>query len=208
MPYRIRTFGIAARASLITAVIILSPSVAPRAQSTPGARGARRVETDASPRAPRDLDRLVYKPPPRPRRVRPSFQEVAEDFKQLQLRNYSLSQAVGRGAQLDYTRIRAEAAEVKRRALRLKESLLLPETNGEREPEVGAEIASPEGLKSAAASLNAVVNSFVWNPVFQSPGVIDLEKSSKAGGDLEEIIRLSEQIRRRAEGFGKSASKK
>src|SRR5688572_9029084 len=206
MADRIRLFGSAA---LVTAAVLLSPPVAPRAQSAQTARGARRIETEAMPqRSLRDFERPLYKPPPRPRRIRPSYQEVAEDFKQLQLRNYNLFQAAGRGAPLDYARIRSEAAEVKRRALRLKESLLLPELNDELEPEAGAEISSPEGLKSAAASLNSVVNSFVWNPVFQSPGVIDLEKSSKAGRDLEEIIRLSEQIRRRAEGFGKTAAKK
>jgi hypothetical protein len=52
------------------------------------------------------------------------------------------------------------------------------------------------------------VNSFVWNPVFQRPGVIDLELSSKASHDLEQIIRLSERIRRGAADLGKGAGKK
>ena len=69
------------------------------------------------------------------------------------------------------------------------------------------EIVSSEELTSAAASLNALVNSFVWNPVFQRPGVIDLELSAKASRDLEGIIRLSEQIRRSAEGLGKVAGR-
>lgn len=210
MPDRTRTFGIAARASLVAAAaIILSPQFTPRAQAAQSARGARRIETETGQRVSlREFERPLYKPPPRPRRTRPSYQEVAEDFKQLQLSNYNLSQAAGRGEQLNYARIRAEAAEVKKRASRLKASLLLPETNNDRETDVGAEIASPEALTSTSASLNALVNSFVWNPVFQRPGVIDLELSSKASRDLEQIIRLSELIRRGAAGLGKGAGKK
>jgi hypothetical protein len=201
MTNRIRPFRIAARASLLAAVMFSSPA-ATRVQSAQGSRGVRRIETDTSPGPPRGLERLVYTPPPRPRRARPSYQEVAEDFKQLQLRNYSLSQTAGRGAPLDYGRIRTEAAEVKKRASRLMKNLLLPEPNEDPKAAEGVEIVSPEGLAAAAASLDALVNSFVWNPVFQRPGVVDLELSSKASRDLAAIIRLSEQIRRRAEGFG------
>jgi len=209
MPDRKRTFGIAARASLVTAAaIILSPQFAPRAQAAQSGRGARRIETETPQRSLREFERPLYKPPPRPRRLRPSYQEVAEDFKQLQLSNYNLSQAAGRGEQLNYDRIRAEAAEVKKRASRLKASLLLPETNDDHDSDVGAETASPEGLTSSSASLDALVNSFVWNPVFQRPGVIDLELSAKASRDLEQIIRLSERIRRGAADLCKGAGKK
>jgi hypothetical protein len=207
MTHHLRTFGIAARVSLITAVMYSSSPVAPRAQSSQSSRGARRIETDSSPGPPRGLERLVYTPPPSPRRARPSYQEVAEDFKQLQLRNYNLSQAASRGAPLDYARIRTEAAEVKKRASRLRKYLLLPQPNDDLKTDEGEGIVSPEGLTAAAASLDALVNSFVWNPVFQQPGVINLELSSKASRDLEAIIRLSEQIRRSAENFGKGASK-
>ena len=208
MPDHIRIFVTAARASLVIAAFILLPPFAPRVQATQNTRDARRIETEtAKPRALRDLEKLLYTPPPRPRRIRPSYKEVAEDFKQLQLRNYSLSQAAGVGAQFDYARIRVEAAEVKKRASRLKTSLLLPEPNRDQKVDGGEEIASTEGLTSAAASLNALVNSFVWNPVFQRPGVVDLELSSKASRDLEGIIRLSEQIRRSAEGLSKVARK-
>lgn len=206
MPDRIRMFGIAARASLVTAAIILSPPFASLARAAQGSREVKRIETDTRPpRSLRDLEKLLYSPPPRPRRIRPSYKEVAEDFKQLQLRNYNLSQAAGGGAQLDYARIRAEAAEVKKRASRLKTSLLLPEPNGDRKVVGGEEIASTQGLTSAAAFLNTLVNSFVWNPVFQRPGVVDLELSAKASRDLEGILRLSEQIRRSAEDLSKVA---
>jgi hypothetical protein len=215
MPDHTRLFMSAARVSLITiAAIILSSGGAPPAQSAQSTREARRGDADVRPRtsresgASRDPGRLVYQPPLRPRTQLPSYQEVAEEFRQLQLRNQSLSQATGRGASLDYALIRAEAAEVKKRASRLKAYLRLPELGKDRKFEEGGQITSPEGLMSAAASLNALVKSFVWNPVFQRPGVVDLELSSKASHDLEGIIRLSEQIRRRAEGLGNVAAKK
>ncbi|HEV2764845.1 MAG TPA: hypothetical protein VGV38_17825, partial [Pyrinomonadaceae bacterium] len=65
----------------------------------------------------------------------------------------------------------------------------------------------PEGLKPAVAALDALVNSFVWNPVFRQPDVVDLEQSSKAGRELAEIIALSERIRKCVEGLGETAAK-
>jgi hypothetical protein len=210
MPDHVRLLRNAARASLVAAAvtIMLSSPDATRAQSSQSARDARRIDMEMRQRSLRDLEKLLHKPDAKAPDKRPLYRDVAEDFKQLQLRNYNLSQAAGRGAPLDYALIRAEAAEVKKRAARLRLYLSLPQPDEDRKRDKGEEEATPEGLTSAAASLDALVNSFVWNPVFQRPDVIDLEQSSKASRELEEIIRLSDQIRRRAEGLGKVAAKK
>jgi hypothetical protein len=210
MPNHIRLFVIAARATFVTIVAItLSSWGAPPAQSAQSTREARRRDMDVRPRMPpRDMGSVWQQPTPRPRRQLPAYQDVAEEFRQLQLRNYRLSQAAGRGASLDYALIRAEAAEVKKRASRLKAYLLLPELGRDQKFDEGGQITSPAELMAAAASLNVLVKSFVWNPVFQRPGVVDMELSSKASHDLEGIIRLSDQIRRRAEGLGNVAAKK
>jgi hypothetical protein len=51
------------------------------------------------------------------------------------------------------------------------------------------------------------VKSFVWNPVFQQSGIIDVQNSAKARRDLEGILKLSEQIRKFADAVGKNSGK-
>jgi hypothetical protein len=122
--------------------------------------------------------------------------------------NYTLAGVADPKAPLDYARIRKESAEVRKRATRLKSYLSLPEVEESRKPDKAAEIQTPEALRSAVGKLDALVNSFAWNPVFQRPNVVDLEQSTKASRDLAGIIIISEQIRKSAEELGKSVAKK
>ena len=211
MPEHTRRLGLAARAALAALFAAALAPAAARAQSTQGAREARearRIDMEMRQRALRDLDRMVNKRRAKPPDLRPAHAEVAEEFKQLQIVNYSLAGVADPSAALDYARVRKESAEVRKRAARLKGYLSLPEVEGDEKREQAAEIETPEALRSAVGKLDALVNSFVWNPVFQRPGVVDLEQSSKASRDLAAILSLSERIRKGAEGLGKSLAKK
>jgi len=189
------------------AFIALSPAAA-RAQSTQAARDARRMEMEMRQRTLRDLDKMINKKRAKAPDARPVYNDVAEEFKQLQVVNYSLAGAADPKAPLDFARVRKESAEVRKRAARLKSYLSLPEVGDAQKQGKAAEIQTPEALRSAVKELDALVNSFAWNPVFQKPGVVDLEQSTKAGRDLAGIISLSEQIRKSAEELGKSLAKK
>lgn len=211
MPDHARRLGHAARAALAAVFAVALAPAAARAQSTQAARDARearRIDMEMRQRALRDLDRMVNKRPVKPPVPRPAHNEVAEEFKQLQIVNYSLAGVADPKAALDYARVRRESAEVRKRAARLKGYLSLPEVEADAKQEPDAEIETPEALRSAVGRLDALVNSFVWNPVFQRPGVVDLEQSSKAGRDLAAILSLSERIRKGAEGLGKSLARK
>jgi hypothetical protein len=151
-----------------------------------------------------DLDKLKREKPAREPDTRPDYNEVAEEFQQLQLVNYSLAGVADPKISLDYARIRKESGEVRKRATHLKGYLSLPAVEESQKPDKAAEIQTPEALRSAVGKLDALVNSFAWNPVFQKPDVVDLELSTKASRDLASIIILSEQIRRSAEELGKS----
>jgi hypothetical protein len=199
---RTRLPAVAALVSAALASILLSPA-APRAQSTQSARDARLNEMRMKQLAMRDLDRLKNAPQPKEHPARPTYHDVAEDFEQLQRENYTLAGEAAADAPLDYALIKKHASEVKKRASRLKVYLSLPKA--EDEADTDAEPLTPEGLRAAAASLDARVNSFAWNPVFRRPDVVDLEQSSKASRDLAAIIGLSERIRRRAEELEKDS---
>jgi len=191
----------------VAAILIPSWPAALHAQSPSTRRDDRRADMEERQRALHSLERIRSKSPRRRPDRRPSYQQVAEDFEQLQVRNYQLSVAAGPGPQLEYKRVREEAAEIKRLASRLRSALALPGEEKDQKQKRDDETLTPEGLRAAVVSLDALVKSFVWNPVFQKPDVVDLENSVKARRDLGEILRLSEQIRDAAEALVKGTRK-
>jgi hypothetical protein len=211
MPDHTRRLKLATCAALVVlAFVALSPAAA-RAQSSQAAqaaRDARRMEMEMRQRTLRDLDKMINKRPAKAPDARPAYGEVAEEFKQLQLVNYSLAGVADPKVELDYARVRKESAEVRKRAARLKSYLSLPEVEEPQKTDKAAEMQTPEALRSAIGKLDALVNSFAWNPVFQKPDVVDLEQSTKASRDLAGILSLSERIRKSAEELGKSVAKK
>ena len=207
MPEPTRRLGLAARAALALGLAALSQPAAPAqsSQSAQAARDARRADMLVRQRMLRDLEKMAGKQPSKAPDTRPAYGEVAEEFKQLQLVNYSLAGLSDPKADIDYARVRKESAEVRKRAARLKGYLSLPEAAGPQAPERAAELRTPEALREAVGRLDALVNSFAWNPIFQKPGVVDLEQSTKAGRDLAGIISLSEQIRRGADELARAS---
>jgi hypothetical protein len=208
MPDHTRRPKLATRAACAALVFFaLSPARAP-AQSSQAARDARRTDMLMRQRALQEVEKLKDRKPAKAPDTRPAYKDVAEEFKQLQLVNYSLAGVADPKVALDYARVKKESAEVRKRASRLKNYLSLPEAEADGKQAAAAEIQTPEALRAAVRQLDALVNSFAWNPVFQKPDVVDLEQSTKASRDLAGIISLSEQIRRSAEGLGKSLAKR
>ncbi|HEX7312480.1 MAG TPA: hypothetical protein VF297_00925 [Pyrinomonadaceae bacterium] len=199
----------ARRLKLATAAALAFVALSPaHAQTSSAARAAARAEAELRQRMLWDLEKLKRERPERAPDARPDYGEVAEEFKRLQLVNYSLAGAADPKTTLDYARVRKESAEVRKRAARLKSYLSLPEVEADVKREKVVEIQTPEALREAVGRLDALVNSFAWNPIFQKPDVVDLEQSTKASRDLAGIISLSEQIRKSADELGKSIAKK
>lgn len=198
--------GTCALAAAAFALMLCAPS-ALKAQAARADREARRNDMQMRQWALRDLERLKNDRPEGKRAARPAYADVAHDFEQLQLVNYSLANAAGDGKSLDFELIRKGASAVRERATRLKGYLSLPEVGAQKAQGAAAETETQEGLRSSVASLDALVKSFAWNPVFRQPNVVDLEQSSKASRDLAGIIALSEQIRKGAAELCKGARK-
>ena len=154
MPDHTRRLGLFAFAAL--ACVALPPAYA-RAQSTRAERVAARAEMEMRQRALWDLEKLKQERPTRSPVARPDYNAVAEEFKQLQLVNYSLAGVADPKVPLDFARVRRESGEVRKRAARLKGYLSLPEVEDAKKQERGAEILTPEALRADVVRLDGLV---------------------------------------------------
>ena len=198
-----RAAGVAASAFVL---ILLTPS-ALGAQTNAREREAKRQDMQMRQWALRNIDKLKNAPPEKQPDTRPAYDAVEQDFEQLQLVNHTLAGAAQDGAALDYDLIKKHSGEVRKRASRLKAYLLLPEVKAETAQLKSQETRTPDALRSAVASLDALVNAFALNPVFRESNVVDLEHSTKAARDLAGIISLSERINKSAAELSKTAKK-
>ena len=188
-------------------VILLAPSALNAQTQSSRAIEAKRQEALQRQWALRNLDKIKDAPPDVDPDTRPTYAAVAQDFEQLQLVNNSLSGAAQGGAALDYDVIKKHSGEVRKRASRLRSALALPEVKEQEAQLKVVEAHTPEAMKSAVASLDAMVNAFAWNPVFHQTNVVDLQHSTKAALDLAGIISLSERINRSASELSKIAKR-
>ena len=73
---------------------------------------------------------------------------------------------------------------------------------------VGAEVGEElEQLRAAIESLGPMIAEFAHNPVFKDANVIDAKLAAKVRSDLEAIIDLSGQVKKRSEQLHKAAQK-
>ncbi|HEX3557651.1 MAG TPA: hypothetical protein VHU19_00495 [Pyrinomonadaceae bacterium] len=134
-----------------------------------------------------------------------AIEQTKQDFKRIQvIRNDMVDNLVARKP-LDYKVISEQAAEVNKRASRLKTFLMPPAPDEKKKDEVKQVEYDEEALKGALVRLCNTIYSFTGNPMFKDPGTVDAQKATKAGGDLLNLIELSDNIKRSADRLGKSS---
>ena len=132
--------------------------------------------------------------------------EIAEDYRDLQQVNNKMMSATMRAPAPDYELINKSAADIRRRAERLRENLVLPapEAEEEKKPEPKpAEDAA--GMKAALLALDRSIMSFVRSPLFKNTDVLDAEVAAQAARDLADVIERSRRAAKDAERLGRKA---
>jgi hypothetical protein len=141
------------------------------------------------------------------RAVKAAVKQLNEDFKRIQVIRNNVAHALAGGGTLDYVRTSEQAAEVRKRALRMQTYLALRVAPaGEEKGEAGQAEFDEGRMKAALVRMCLRIDSFVANPKFKSPGVVDVEGTAKASRDLQEIIFLSTGIRTSAERLGQGSA--
>ncbi|HET6647718.1 MAG TPA: hypothetical protein VFH01_10370 [Pyrinomonadaceae bacterium] len=197
----------------ITAAVLLAAAAAnatsgQRPEPPPTNREAMNRELLERSRALDTLEKTVRTPPPEHRPgPRLDLTRVEEDHLRIQQAANGLHQAAAQGNALDLKAVAKSASEIRERAVRLGSALALPKPEKEDKRPKPAAIADAEGLRGALAALHELIYRFARSPVFTEVNLVDAEQSAKARRDLDEIIGLSERVKKGCQELEKGGKK-
>jgi hypothetical protein len=139
-----------------------------------------------------------------PKQAQAVIAQVEQDFKQILILHNQIARATAPDKALDYGFVSDAAADIKKRANRLQGTLGLSRSDAGDKQEKQIKFRD-EQIKDALVALCNRIESFVKNPVIESPGTIDLGQSARARRDLDSIIDLSGSIKKSADRLNKSS---
>jgi hypothetical protein len=159
-------------------------------------------ETNASDIAEIILDASAQ--PMQFRELRLPLAQIREDISYLRSVTSYLSLTASQDGELNFKAVVKSASEIKRRALRLKENLSLPDPEKIPMPKEEKVPLDAGQLRPALSALSALISDAVRNPALRGH-LLDMRRSAKARSELDEIVELSERIKMSSEMLGKSS---
>lgn len=188
-----KTAFIAAAISILT---LADSMLARQARPGAGARAAARAKDNELYQREMALKSLGKEPRTLSKREQLlALKEIKEDFESLQAVNNDMMRDCSEVVLLDFKLISEATTEINKRAKRLKTNLAMRLGEEDKKDEKPSVIEG-EQMKASLAKLDQLIMSFVTNPLFQNPKVLDANLSSKSGDDLEQIILLSKIIKK------------
>ena len=134
-----------------------------------------------------------------PKRSQAMMEQVSEDFERILTLHNEIVRAIGANKSLSYQYISDAMGEIKKRSSRLQSSLKLqrPETTEEnRAPTPGLEALE---TKDELILICKQIESFIKNPIIETPGTVDAQQLENARRDLDNVVQLSGYIKKRAD---------
>ena len=131
-------------------------------------------------------------------RDRALMQEVNEDFQRLLKLHNEIVRTIANNDPPNYQFISEATGEIKKRATRLQSTL------GLGKPETAERKREGQNLEAQVAKDDLVVlckriESFITNPIIEVPGTVDARQLERARKDLESVVELSGDLKKRAE---------
>jgi len=126
-----------------------------------------------------------------------NYPQIKEDFELLQKLQSEIVKTYVTGKEINYGRISELSSKLKTRAERLDTNLSLSiekpvKSSNKKE-------SYPEDVGEIIVVLDKSIGQFVANPVFKNLGVIEPDSAEKAELALQNIIRISDFLTRKAE---------
>jgi hypothetical protein len=140
-------------------------------------------------------------------RRRNLFPQINEDFQQIQIIHNEIVRMLKPDKKLDYERLTDLTGDMKKRSVRLRENLALPDSDQSVAQPANDAPVDEELMTKSIGELHDLIVSFVANPIFKNLGVVDANVIYAARVNLDNIISMSDQIKREAKALSKSANK-
>ena len=140
-------------------------------------------------------------------RRRSLFPQIDEDFQRIQVIHNEIVRMFQPDKSPNYDRLAELTDDMKKRSSRLRENLFLPESEKTKEKRAHSEMIDDNHMKNNVVALHDLVVSFVANPIFKNLGVVDATVIESATENLENIIDISDEIKREAKILGRTAKK-
>lgn len=126
------------------------------------------------------------------RRSRELRAQIKKDLEGLQAGYNQIVLMMAASKSGDDAQILHAVIQVNECSTRLKHNLALPQPKDEKS-EAPATVTTTQ-TDAPLMTLRKRIYSFVMNPLFESPAVLDVEQAKKASRDLDEIIEVSESV--------------
>jgi len=137
--------------------------------------------------------------------TRALLKQTSDDFRQIQNINNKMMAQVYAAETIDYDRTSAAIAQINTKATRLKNNLALPNPKDVKKKDLT--VSGVKEFKAALLLMDRSIMSFVTNPIFQKPNVMEVEPATRASQDLADIITLSATLKRIADNLKSSTPK-
>ena len=139
------------------------------------------------------------RPPNDPKRSQAMMDQVSEDFQRILTLHNEIVRAITANRSLSYKFISDATGEIRKRAARLQSSLKLQKPGPITENRATGTDLNVMETKDELLLLCKQIESFVRNPIIDQPGTIDAQQLEKARRDLESVVELSIDIKKRAD---------
>jgi hypothetical protein len=209
MPTRFVKRGLSATAFVIAILAFLhfpaTPALGQKGQNPTSDSARTRMNTDSEREAEMDSLTATHADKTDPKHLAAAQAQLQEDFVRiLNLHNQIADVATGNTA-IDYHFISDAATEIRKRAGRVQQTLLLTKAGGPQQSQPKELKYEDAQIKLALVALCKRIRSFVTNPVIENPGTVDTMQLAKAREDLEGVIELTSRIKKSADRLSKSA---
>lgn len=135
---------------------------------------------------------------------RPLFaSQISLDLKRMRALNLDLKQAVSPSGALDLNFVARSAAEINRRAKRLKSNLAFPKPEQHAQRRSAAKL---DELRAAIPILESAMTDFAGTSTLNNGRGIDAKLRTRAAGDLNEVIELSDWLKKSSKKLAKSTA--
>jgi hypothetical protein len=130
--------------------------------------------------------------------------EINEDFTRLRLISDEIKLAIKATGAPDYQHIEDSSAEIKKRATRLRADIVFPPPPKDEKRQK----ADPgDEFLPLLTAMDRLLTSFLTNPIFSDKGNLDKQLANKARYDLDDMIKLSDKLKKSADKMQKMAGK-